>query len=68
MDPSNPLRTIAPTVDADVLQVLARTHRPLSGATVANLGGRSYARTRACLHRLVEHGLVTAQDVGSAVL
>ncbi|WP_432509453.1 nucleotidyltransferase domain-containing protein [Kineococcus auxinigenes] len=68
MDPSNPLRTLAPTVDADVLQVLARTQRPLSGVTVANLSGRSYARTRACLHRLVEHGLVTAQDAGSAVL
>lgn len=68
MDPSNPLRTIAPTVDADVLQVLARTHRPLSGAAVAKLSGRSYARTRACLHRLVEHGLVTAQDAGPAVL
>ncbi|WP_432561586.1 nucleotidyltransferase domain-containing protein [Kineococcus sp. SYSU DK003] len=68
MDLSNPLRTIAPTVDADVLQVLARTHRPLSGATVASLSGRSYARTRTCLHRFVEHGLVSAQDAGSAVL
>jgi predicted nucleotidyltransferase len=67
MDPSNPLRTLAPTVDADVLQTLARTHRALSGAEVARLTGRSYARTRSCLHRLVDHGLVQAQDAGSAV-
>lgn len=68
MDAANPLRSIAPTVDADVLLVLARTHRAVSGATVARLGGRSYARTRACLHRLVAHGLVTAEDAGSAVM
>ena len=67
MDASNPLRTIAPTVDADVLRVLALTHRALSGAAVARVAGRSYARTRSCLHRLVEHGLVSAQDTGSAV-
>ncbi len=67
MDAANPLRTIAPTVDADVLKVLARTHRPLSGAAVARLTGRSYARTRACLHRLVDHGLVGEEDVGPAV-
>jgi predicted nucleotidyltransferase len=67
MDVSNPLRTIAPTVDADVLRALAGSHRPLSGAMVARVSGRSYARTRACLHRLVVHGLVTAEDAGSAV-
>lgn len=67
MDASNPLRTIAPTVDADVLRALALTHRPLSGAVVARVAGRSYARTRSCLHRLVEHGLVSAEDAGSAV-
>lgn len=49
-------------------QVLARSHRPLSGATVSRLADRSYARTRACLHRLVGHGLVAAEDAGSAVL
>ncbi|GAA4964947.1 nucleotidyltransferase domain-containing protein [Kineococcus glutinatus] len=68
MDAANPLRTIAPTVDADVLLVLARTHRPLSGAAVARLASRSYARTRSCLHRLSAHGLLLAEDTGSAVM
>jgi len=68
VDAVNPLRTIAPTVDADVLQVLARTERDLSGAMVARLSGRSYAQVRASLHRLADHGLVRTQDVGSAVL
>ncbi|NAZ83659.1 helix-turn-helix domain-containing protein [Kineococcus sp. R8] len=68
MDPVNPLRTIAPTVDADVLQVLARTQRGLNGSMVARLSGRSYAQVRTSLHRLVSHGLVTTQDAGSAVL
>lgn len=68
MDAVNPLRTIAPTVDADVLQVLARTQRDLNGSMVAKLSGRSYAQVRTSLHRLASHGLVTIQDVGSAVL
>ncbi|WP_432533735.1 nucleotidyltransferase domain-containing protein [Kineococcus arenarius] len=68
MDLANPLRTIAPTVDADVLLVLSRSHRPLNGAAIARLAGRSYARTRSCLHRLVEHGLLLAEDSGPAVL
>ncbi|WP_369068851.1 nucleotidyltransferase domain-containing protein [Kineococcus terrestris] len=55
-------------MDADVLAVVTRSHRPLSGATVARLSGRSYARTRSCLHRLVDHGLLLAEDTGSAVL
>nr|WP_276611052.1 nucleotidyltransferase domain-containing protein [Kineococcus siccus] len=62
------MRTIAPTVDADVLQVLARTQRGLNGSMVARLSGRSYAQVRTSLHRLVSHGLVTTQDAGSAVL
>ncbi|WP_369056003.1 nucleotidyltransferase family protein [Kineococcus terrestris] len=55
-------------MDADVLAVLTRSHRPLNGATVARISGRSYARTRSCLHRLVAHGLLLAEDTGSAVL
>ncbi|WP_337062372.1 nucleotidyltransferase domain-containing protein [Kineococcus sp. G2] len=67
MDATNPLRSIAPTVDADVLHALARTHRPLNGAAIARLAGRSYAQTRACLHRLLAHGLLLAEDTGPAV-
>ncbi|WP_442907719.1 helix-turn-helix domain-containing protein [Kineococcus sp. G2] len=55
-------------MDADVLLALSRARRPLSGAAVARLAGRSHARTRSCLHRLVEHGLLLAEDTGPAVL
>lgn len=67
MDVSNPLRSIAPTVDADVLLVLARAHIPLTGARVAELAGRSHSQVRAVLQRLVEDGLVDAEQHGQAV-
>lgn len=66
MDPVNPLRAVAPTVDADVLLVLARTHAPLTGARVAALAERSYAQVRAVLRRLVRHGIVTVEAHGNA--
>lgn len=64
MDLSNPLRSVAPTVDADVLAVLARTHAPLTGARVQQLAGRSYAQVREVLRRLVDHGLVDREQHG----
>lgn len=67
MDLSNPLRSVAPSVDADVLRVLAGSHAWLTGAGVARLANRSYAGVRAVLHRLVDHGLVEHEAHGSAV-
>ncbi|MFV1971163.1 MAG: nucleotidyltransferase domain-containing protein [Acidimicrobiia bacterium] len=64
MDWSNPLRTIAPTVDADVLQVLARTHEPVTGNQLAGLASRSYAQVHAVVGRLVSHGLVSMRQHG----
>jgi hypothetical protein len=67
VDPSNPLRTLAPTVDADVLLVLARTRKATTGAKTAHIAGRSYAQVRHCLHRLVGTGLVLAESHGNSV-
>ncbi len=64
MDWANPLRTVAPTVDADVLQVLARTHEPVTGNQLAGLADRSYAQVHAVVGRLVSHGLVTMRQHG----
>lgn len=64
MDWQNPLRSISPTVDADVLQALARTHDPVTGNRLAKLAGRSYAQVQAVVGRLVEHGVVDVQQVG----
>lgn len=66
MDIANPLRSAIPTVDADVLLVLARTHAPLTGARVSVVAGRSYSQVRDVLHRLVEHGVVDVQRHGNA--
>jgi hypothetical protein len=65
MELSNPLRSVVPTVDADVLSVLARSHAPLTGLRVQQLAGRSYGQVRAVLHRLVVHGLVLHERHGS---
>ena len=66
MDVSNPLRSIAPTVDADVLRVLVRSHAPLTGMKVAELAGRSYAQVRSVLRRMVGDGLVDVEQHGQA--
>lgn len=66
MDPSNPLRSVAPTVEADVLHVLARTRASLTGAKVAELAGRSQTQTRTVLGRLVGAGVVTSSRHGNA--
>lgn len=65
MDPANPVRSLVPTVDADVLFVLARTRKPLTGAKIAIRAGRSYAQVRHCLHRLVGTGVLLAESHGN---
>ena len=64
MDWENPLRSIATTVDADVLKVLARTHEAVTGNQLARLAGRSYAQVSAVVGRLVEEGIVSVQQHG----
>ncbi|WP_084104846.1 nucleotidyltransferase domain-containing protein [Demequina sp. NBRC 110056] len=65
MDLENPLRSIAPTLDADALLVLARTESPLSLAAIARLAPRgSRMGLRDALGRLVAQGLVTESPGG----
>lgn len=66
MDVSNPIRSLAPSVDADLQLVLIRTHAWLTGARLAKLAGRSYAQVRVVLQRLVEDGLVEVEQHGNA--
>ncbi len=69
MDVSRPYRAVAPSVDGDVLTVLARTTRALTGREVARLAGRTaHAAVLHSLHRLVEHGLVDRTEAGRALL
>jgi predicted nucleotidyltransferase len=69
MDLAQPLSTLIPSIDADVLTVLARTEAPLTGRKVAALARRgSQPGVQAILDRLVDHGIVIAQPAGPAVL
>lgn len=61
MDLSSPLRSVAPTLDSVVLEVLAGTEGALSVTQIARLGGRGTRQgLTLALDRLVDHGLVLA--------
>lgn len=65
MDLTRPLRSLVPSLDSAVLEVLAGTTRPLSGHQVAQLTRTgSVSGVRLVLRRLVEHGLATRDDRG----
>lgn len=66
MDLSSPFQAMFPTVDSDVLAVLARATKPRTGREVARLAGRSQDATQKVLDRFVEHGLVLRRDAGRA--
>ena len=66
---SNPIHAVIPTLDGEVLTVLARTVKPLSGSRIAALLARgSYPGARLVLARLVDEGLVNVEQVGAALL
>lgn len=66
MNPSNPLRSITPTVDADVLFALARSHAPMTGYVIEKATGRAHAGVLKVLARLVDEGIVEREKVGQA--
>ena len=69
MDLSRPYSAVAPTVEGDVLVVLAGVQQELSGREVAGLARRgTQPAVAAALDRLVEHGLVMRQQVGRSYL
>src|SRR5215210_1035692 len=69
MDLSRPHSALIPTLDGDVLIVLAGTTRPLTGRDVARLARRGSQRAVAdVLDRLSSQGLVERQQAGRAYL
>lgn len=69
MQLDRPLAAITPTVDGDVLLVLARADAEFTPATVQRLCGRhSVDGIRRSLNRLAEQGVVTARAAGRAML
>jgi predicted nucleotidyltransferase len=69
MDVARPYTAVCPTLDGDVLHVLAGTTMALTGRQVALLTGRtSHSGVLDSLHRLTEHGLVTRVELNRAYL
>jgi predicted nucleotidyltransferase len=69
VDLAFPHSAVSPTLEGDVLVVLAGTTRPLTGREVARLARRGTPpAVAAALTRLVRQGLVHRDEVGSAFL
>lgn len=68
MDLAHPIRAAIPSLDGPVLEVLARTTRPLTGREVHRLVGvGSENGVRAVLNRLATQGLVSSDVRSNAV-
>ncbi|HLI31594.1 MAG TPA: nucleotidyltransferase domain-containing protein [Solirubrobacteraceae bacterium] len=69
MNLSQPYTAICPTLDSQVLAVLARTRKPMTGREIARLTGRTaHAGVLDALARLVDQGVVERQEAGRALL
>lgn len=69
MDLSAPLRTLAPSLESAILEVLAKTESGLSATAITRLSRRgSRAGQWDALTRLVEHGLVRAEPANRGAL
>jgi predicted nucleotidyltransferase len=69
MDLARPLTVVSPTVDADVLAVLAGAEAEFTGRQVHQVAGRhSEKGVRNSLHRLVGQGVANARRAGRADL
>lgn len=69
MDVARPYSAVCPTLDSEVLAVLAGTTRPLTGREIARLVGRkSHSGVLDVLNRLTTHGVVERHEAGKALL
>jgi predicted nucleotidyltransferase len=69
MDVARPYAAVSPTLDGEVLRVLAGTTMLQTGRQVAYLTGRSsHSGVLDALNRLTEHGLVTRVELNRAYL
>lgn len=69
VDLARPLATIAPSLDAEALSVLAASETPLTvGQVAARCRRGSRPALRAVLERLARHGLVTSLPIANAVV
>lgn len=68
MDVAHPIHAVVPTLEGPILEVLARTTRPLTGGEVHRLARSGSANgIRHALSRLAEQGVVHAQARATAI-
>lgn len=68
MNLQRPFQVVAPTLDGDVLTLLARADRPLTGRAIARESGASHGGVQRALRHLVAEGIVTQERAGRAFL
>ena len=68
MNLSNPLRLITPTLEGEVLTVLARADHEFTGREVQRAVGASQDAVRLALRRLDTQGIVQSRPAGRAIL
>lgn len=69
MDLSHPYATLVPSLDGPVLQVLARSGKPLTGRQIQRIAARgSVPGVARVLDRLVDSGVVLAERTGAGIL
>jgi len=68
MNLQRPFQVVAPTLDGDVLTLLARADRPLTGRAIARESGASHGGVQRALGHLVGEGIVTRERAGRAFL
>jgi predicted nucleotidyltransferase len=69
MDFRRPLEAVTPTLDGDVLRVLARADTDITGRQLQHLAGHgSYQGVRNAAERLTRQGVVTRRAAGNAYL
>lgn len=69
VDMSEPYSCVVPSLDGPVLEVLARSEKPMTGRQVHRVARRgSAAGVAKVLERLVATGLVLKQEVGTSAL
>ena len=68
MNLQRPFQVVAPTLDGDVLTLLARSDRALTGRAIERESGGSHGGVRRALEHLVAEGIVTREPAGRAFL
>src|SRR5665647_1343281 len=68
MNLQRPFQVIAPTLDGDVLTLLARADRAMTGRAIERESGSSHGGVQRALEHLVAEGIITRERAGRAFL